>query len=56
MKEWHCIQLDHHEKIGPTIERFGKEGWRVHTYTTAGPSQTFMGYKVNHYLLFERGE
>ena len=54
MKEWHCIQVDHHEKIGMVIEKFSNEGWRLHTYTTAGPSSTFMGYVVNHYLIFER--
>jgi hypothetical protein len=53
MKEWHCIQVDHHEKMGIAIEKFQNEGWSLHTYTTAGPS-TIMGYSVNHYLLFER--
>ena len=54
MKEWHCMQLDHHEKIATAIEKFASEGWRLHTNTTAGPSSTFMGYVVDHYLLFER--
>jgi hypothetical protein len=54
MKEWHCILVDHHEKIGTVIEKFSNEGWCLLTYTTAGPSSTFMGYAVNHYLLFER--
>ncbi|MEO9295205.1 MAG: hypothetical protein ABI347_06365 [Nitrososphaera sp.] len=56
MKRWHCVQVDHHERIGGTVEEFGKQGWRLHTYTTAGPSSTFMGYTVNHYLLFEKDE
>jgi hypothetical protein len=28
----------------------------AHTYTTAGPTSTFMGYTVNHCLLFEKDE
>ena len=50
----HCMQVDHHEKIGMVIEKFSGEGWQLHTYTAAGPSSIFMGYSVNHYLLFER--
>jgi hypothetical protein len=56
MREWRCVQLDHHDKIGVTIQEFEEHGWRLYTYTTAGPSSTFMGYVVNHYLLFVKGE
>ena len=49
LKEWMCVQLGHHNKIGEAIEKYQKEGWSLHTYQAQG-SPTL----VNHYLLFER--
>jgi hypothetical protein len=50
MKEYTCIQVSHHDKIGKVIEKYQMEGWHLHTYQAQG-SPTL----VNHYLLFERG-
>ncbi len=55
MKEWRCIQVGHHENVGRAIEDWEKQGWRLHTYTTAGMGEGFNKI-VNHYLLFVRGE
>ncbi|UCE95220.1 MAG: hypothetical protein JSV51_05645 [Candidatus Bathyarchaeota archaeon] len=49
MKEWKCVQVGHHKKIGKVIEEYEKEGWRLHTYQAQGTPTL-----VNHYLLFER--
>ena len=55
MKEWACVEVKHHKDIGKTIEEWQKNGWRLHTYQTAGMGAGPMAYNVNHYLLFERG-
>ena len=49
MKEWECVQVNHHKNVGKTIEEWQRNGWRLHTYQAQG-SPTI----VNHYLLFER--
>jgi hypothetical protein len=54
MKQWIYMQVDHHEKVGPPIQGASKDGWRLHTYTTAGPGNSWSGSTVNHYLLFEK--
>ena len=51
MKEWECVQVDHHKNVGKTIEEWQKNGWRFHTYQTTGQAAF-----VYHYILFERGE
>jgi hypothetical protein len=51
LKEWECVQVNHHKNVGAVIEDRQREGWRLHTYQAQG-SPTM----VNHYLLFERGE
>jgi hypothetical protein len=51
-KEYACIKLDHHDKIGKAIQEWASQGWRLHTYQAAGLPTTMV---VNHYLLFERG-
>jgi hypothetical protein len=51
LKEYICVQVGHHKNIGKTIEKYQRNGWRLHTYQAQG-SPTL----VNHYLLFERGE
>ena len=50
MKEWECVQVDHHKKIAKLIEEHEKKGWRLHTYQAAGIEMPV----VMHYLLFER--
>ncbi len=53
LKEWKCVQVGHHDDVGPAIEEWERAGWLLHTYTTAGVSS----YRnVNHYLLFSKGE
>ena len=56
LKEWKCVEVKHHKDIGKTIEERQKNGWRLHTYQTAGMGAGPMAYNVNHYLLFEKGE
>jgi len=47
------VKVGHHKNVGETIEEWQKNGWHLHTYTTA---QASMGEIINHYLLFEKGE
>ncbi len=51
LKEWECVQVGHHKDTGRTIEKWQKNGWRLHTYQATG-----YGTDVKHYLLFEKGE
>jgi hypothetical protein len=51
LKEWGCVQVNHHKDIGGVIGEWGRRGWRLHTYQAAG-----FGTDVKHYLLFEIGE
>jgi len=50
LKEYECVQVNHHKDIGPTIEDWLKRGWRLHSYQAVGTPTM-----VNHYLLFEGG-
>jgi hypothetical protein len=55
LKEWKCVLVGHHDKVGKIIEDWEKAGWRLHTYQATGnvaPASAF----VNHYLLFVKGE
>ncbi len=56
VKEWECVQVDDHRDVGRTILEWQKNGWRLHTYQTVGMGAGPMSYRVNHYLLFEKGE
>jgi hypothetical protein len=56
LKEYECVEVEHHMDVGRTIEEWQKKGWRLHTYQTAGMGGGPMVYKVNHYLLFEKDE
>ncbi len=56
LKEYKCVEIKHHKDIGKTIAEYQRNGWRLHTYQTAGMGAGPMAYNVNHYLLFERGE
>ena len=52
MKEYVCVQVNHHKKIAEVIEEYQKNGWRLHTYQATGWATVAMG--TAHYLLFER--
>jgi hypothetical protein len=49
LKEWKCVQVDHHKDVGEVIEEWQSKGWRLHTYQATG-SPTW----IIHYLLFEK--
>jgi len=49
LKEWTCVQVGHHKRIGEAIQKYQKEDWILHTYQAQGTPTM-----VNHYLLFER--
>ncbi|MFC1958762.1 hypothetical protein ACFLV6_02480 [Chloroflexota bacterium] len=50
MKEYECIQVDHHKEITKKIQEYLMNGWHLHTYQATGDANF-----VKHYLLFERG-
>jgi len=54
MKEYECVQLNHHKDVGPTIMNYQKNGWQLHTYQATGIHWNMGANGVNHYLLFER--
>ena len=54
MKEYECVEVKHYNDVGKTIAEYLKNGWRLHTYQTAGLSGGPVLSFVNHYLLFER--
>jgi hypothetical protein len=56
LKEYVCVEVEHHNEVGKIIEEWQKNGWRLHTYQAAGMGAGPMAYKVNHYLLFEKGD
>jgi hypothetical protein len=56
LKDYECVEVKHHKDIGKTIEEYERNGWRLHTYQTAGMGAGPMSYIVNHYLLFEKGK
>jgi len=56
LKEYECVEVKDHKDVGKVIEQWQKNGWRLHTYQTAGMGAGPMAYKVNHYLLFEKSE
>ena len=49
LKEWKCVLVSNHDKVGKTIEEWEKEGWRLHTHSC---TQRSIGAEANHYLLF----
>jgi len=56
LKEWKCVEVNHHKDVGKTIEEWQRNGWHLHTYQTAGMGAGPMAYNVKHYLLFEKDE
>ena len=51
LKEYACIQVNHHKEVPKAIADMQNLGWRLHTYQTTG-----YGTDVKHYLLFEKGD
>ena len=49
MKEYVCVQVNHHKHIGKTIDEYQSQGWHLHTYQVTG-----FGTAIPHYLLFEK--
>ena len=52
MKQWKCVQVLDHKKVGEVIEENQRDGWRLNTYNTA--IRFPFAFEVRHYLLFER--
>ncbi|MDH5788024.1 MAG: hypothetical protein OEZ40_07030 [Candidatus Bathyarchaeota archaeon] len=51
LKEYACIQVNHHKEVPKTIAEMQNRGWRLHTYQATG-----YGTDVKHYLLFEKSD
>ena len=51
LKEYACIQVNHHKEVPKAIADMQNLGWRLHTYQATG-----YGADVKHYLLFEKGD
>ncbi len=54
MKEYECVEVQHHREVGKTIVVYQEAGWHLHSCSTASIGSGPIGYRVNHYLLFER--
>jgi hypothetical protein len=54
LKKYECVEVKHHKDVAKTIEEWEGNGWRLHSYQTAGMGAGPTWYAVNHYLLFER--
>jgi hypothetical protein len=54
MKQYQCVQVNHHEDIGRTIEEYQKNGWLLHTYQATATLTSLVAPIVSHYLLFEK--
>jgi len=50
LKEYECLQVNHHNKVAEKIYEYQAQGWSLNTYQAAGTAG-----EVKHYLLFERG-
>lgn len=50
MKEYECVQVNHHKNVAKVIQEYLMQEWLLHTYQATG-----YGTAINHYLLFERG-
>jgi hypothetical protein len=51
LREWECVEVEHHKDVGRTIHKWQKNGWHLHAYQATGRDVW-----VKHYLLFEKGE
>jgi hypothetical protein len=54
VKEFTCVQVNHHNSVGPMIAQYLKQGWQLFSYQAAGVPGNLGSNGVNHYLLFER--
>ncbi|MDA4129705.1 MAG: hypothetical protein OK457_02935 [Thaumarchaeota archaeon] len=52
MTQWIATEVDHHNNVGSAIQQYKAQGWKLHTYTTAGSEGTWGS--VKHYLLFSK--
>ena len=50
VKEYECVQVNHHKEIAKVVKEYLTNGWHLHTDQATG-----LGTTVTHYLLFERG-
>jgi len=50
MKEYVCVQVNHHKNVAKVIQEHLMNSWYLHTYQATG-----QGGLVTHYLLFETG-
>ena len=50
LKEYACVQVNHHKEVPAAIAHMQYQGWRLYTYQVTG-----YGLDVKHYLLFEKG-
>ena len=55
LKEFECVEVGHHKDVGRVIAEAQRNGWSLHTYQVAGMGSGPTSFKINHYLLFERG-
>jgi hypothetical protein len=53
LKDWQCVEVKHNKDVGTTIKEWEKNGWHLHTYSTAGSAGPVTSI-INHYLLFEK--
>ena len=51
LKEYACVQVNHHKEVPTAIADMQNLGWSLHTYQATG-----YGTDVKHYLLFEKGD
>jgi hypothetical protein len=54
MKQYECVQVNHHKDVSPAIEKYQLEGWHLHTYQAAVANSSLFTPVVYHYLLFEK--
>jgi len=52
MKEYECVEVNHHKKITKVTQEYITNGWRLHTYQATAQGSIPI---VVHYLLFEKG-
>ena len=50
LKEYTCIQVNHHKEVPSAIADMQNQGWRLHIYQATGYCTD-----VKQYLLFEKG-
>jgi hypothetical protein len=53
VKQYKCVQVDHHNKIPQAINEYLSAGWVVHSYQAVCLSMTT---NVRHYLLLEKDD